>query len=288
MIDLLTSQPTLFIGLSAIFGLLVGSFLNVVVHRLPKMLERSWKEECAWLQGATSTSDSSQETEARYDLFLPASTCPHCGHLIRWFENVPIVSWLFLRGRCSQCAAKISMRYPFVEALTGAFFALAAYQWGVSIEVLWVWLLLGTLIALTFIDFDTHLLPDNMTLPLIWLGLLANYFGIFCSLEEAVVGAMAGYLSLWLVYHLFKWLTGKEGMGFGDFKLLAALGAWLGWKLLLPIVLLASLSGAVIGVALMLFGQHTRNQPLPFGPWLALGGIISLFWGMPILHFWLG
>lgn len=296
MTEILTQNLTLFVALSAVFGLLVGSFLNVVVHRLPKMMERAWREECAWLQaGADHDKDDPADRAPpehtghdRYDLFLPASACPHCGHLIRWYENVPVISWLALRGRCSQCTSSISMRYPLVEALTGAVFAIAAYHWGFSVEVLWVWLLLGTLIALTFIDFDTHLLPDSLTLPLVWLGLLANYFGVFCTLEEAVIGAMAGYLSLWLIYHLFKLLTGKEGMGYGDFKLLAALGAWLGWKLLLPVVLLASLAGAIVGIGLMLLNRQGRSQPMPFGPWLAMGGAISVFWGTPILHFWLG
>lgn len=282
MLELFAQNSGLYVAVVAVFGLMVGSFLNVVIHRMPRMLEREWREQCAWLQG------QEPEQAERYNLLLPASACPHCEHAIRWYENVPIISWLALRGRCSQCQAGISPRYPLVEALTAALFAAAAWTWGVEAETLWVCLLLAVLIALTFIDFDTHLLPDNLTLPLIWLGLLANLDGGFVPLDEAVIGAVAGYVSLWSVYHLFKWLTGKEGMGFGDFKLLAALGAWLGWKMLLPIVLVASLAGAAVGIALILAKGLTRNNPFPFGPWLALGGVVSLFWGPVLLQLWLG
>jgi leader peptidase (prepilin peptidase)/N-methyltransferase len=225
MLDLLAQNSGLFIFLAAVLGLTVGSFLNVVIHRIPKMLEREWREQCAWLQGHEPGND------ARYNLVLPPSACPQCGHAIRWYENIPVLSWLALRGQCSQCRTAISWRYPLVEALTGLLFAFAAWRWGMGAEVLWGWGLLGALIALTFIDFDTHLLPDSLTLPLAWAGLLANLSGRFAPLDEAVVGAVAGYFSLWSVYHLFKFMTGKEGMGFGDFKLLAALGAWLGWKM---------------------------------------------------------
>lgn len=280
--DLLTQQPGLFIILSALFGLMLGSFLNVLIHRLPKMLEQEWREQCAWLEGREA------EPGQRYNLILPGSTCPQCGHAIRWYENIPILSWLFLRGRCSQCGSGISWRYPLVELLTGCLFALAAWQWGYGGDVLWVWGLLATLIALTFIDLDTQLLPDNLTLPLAWAGLLANLGGRFVGLDEAVIGAVAGYVSLWLVYHLFKLLTGKEGMGFGDFKLLAALGAWLGWKLLLPMVLVASLGGAIFGIAAILLKGRARSKPIPFGPWLALGGLVVLFWGPGFMDLWLG
>ena len=282
MLELFAQNSGLYVAVVAIFGLMVGSFLNVVIHRVPKMLEREWREQCAWLQGREL------EQGERYNLVLPASACPQCGHSIRWYENVPIVSWIALRGRCSQCQTTISSRYPLVEALTATLFAAAAWTWGVEVEALWVLLFLGALVALTFIDFDTHLLPDNLTLPLIWLGLLANLSGRFVPLEEAVIGAVVGYLSLWTVYHLFKLLTGKEGMGFGDFKLLAALGAWLGWKMLLPIVLIASLAGAVVGIILILFKGQARSKPMPFGPWLAMGGGVALFWGPALLHFWLG
>lgn len=282
MLEQIVHDPALFLSGAAVLGLMVGSFLNVVIHRMPKMLEREWREQCAWLQG------HEPEPGERYNLVLPASACPQCGHAIRWYENIPVVSWLALGGRCSQCHTAISPRYPVVEACTGLLFLAAAWQWGPGIDLLWVWGLLATLLALTFIDFDTQLLPDNLTLPLAWAGLLANLGGRFVPLDEAVVGAVAGYLSLWLVYHLFKIMTGKEGMGFGDFKLLAALGAWMGWKMLLPIVLLASLAGALFGIAMMLFKGLAPSKPIPFGPWLAMGGGISLFWGGALLELWLG
>lgn len=282
MFDLLALHEGLFVFVAAILGLLVGSFLNVVVHRLPKMLEREWREQCAWLQG------QEPEKRERYNLILPSSACPQCGHVIRWYENIPLLSWLALGGRCSQCKVTISWRYPLVESVTGLLFAAAAWKWGVGIDVLWVWGLLAVLVALTFIDFDTQILPDSLTLPLVWAGLMANYSGRFVPLDEAVLGAVLGYFSLWLVYHLFRLLTGKEGMGFGDFKLLAALGAWLGWQMLLPIALVASLAGALVGIGLILFKKLARSNPIPFGPWLAMGGLVSLFWGTELLQFWLG
>ncbi|MEW6678803.1 MAG: A24 family peptidase [Pseudomonadota bacterium] len=280
--EMLNAQPALLVVLSGVLGLLVGSFLNVVIHRLPHMMERELREQCAWLQGEEAPADA-----PAFNLFWPPSTCPHCGHRIRWYENIPLVSWLYLRGRCSACQAGIAARYPLVELLTGGFFALAASVWS-GLPLVWVWVFLSALLALTFIDFDTHLLPDSVTLPLVWLGLLANMNGVFVTLEEAVVGAVAGYLSLWSVYWLFRLLTGKEGMGFGDFKLLAAIGAWLGWKLLLPVVLVASVAGALIGGTLMLLRRQERDNPIPFGPWLALGGVVALFNGPAFLRFWLG
>lgn len=282
MLELLAAQPEAFTGLGVLLGLLVGSFLNVVIHRLPRMLDREWREQCAWLESREAP------PAPPYNLVHPRSSCPHCGHLIAWYENVPLLSWLFLRGKCSQCGAPISARYPLVEVFTGFLFGIAAWHWGFGAQTLAAWVLLTGLIALTFIDLDTHLLPDNVTLPLAWIGLLVNLNGIFAPLGEAVVGAVAGYLSLWAVFHLFRLLTGKEGMGFGDFKLLAALGAWLGWKMLLPIVLCASLAGALIGVALILFAGHDRAKPIPFGPWLALGGLVALFWGETLVQLWLG
>lgn len=281
MVEVLSDTPALFMALSAVLGLVMGSFLNVVIHRLPKMLEREWREQCDWLQGRQP------EAAVRYDLAHPPSSCPTCGHGIRWYENLPVLSWLALRGRCAQCGNPISARYPVVEILAGALFAYAAAVWGIGWPVLWVWGLLSILVALVFIDLDTQLLPDNLTLPLAWAGLLANHLVAFVPLEEALLGAVVGYLSLWGVYHLFRLLTGKEGMGFGDFKLLAALGAWLGWKMLLPVVLVASLAGAMVGIGLMLAKGHHRDQPLPFGPWLALGGVVALFWGQDLLRLWL-
>jgi leader peptidase (prepilin peptidase)/N-methyltransferase len=296
MLDLLSSQPVALISLAVVLGLLVGSFLNVVIHRLPIMLEQEWREQCAWLGGdqpsamtvPSATTPHPAAQPAPYNLVRPRSACPRCGHQITWYENIPILSWLVLRGRCSACGMAIAPRYPVVEALTGLLFGYVAWRWGVSWNTPALWLLVSSLIALAFIDLDTHLLPDSITLPLAWVGLLVNLNGTLVPLAEAVIGAIAGYVALWLVYHLFKLLTGKEGMGFGDFKLLAALGAWLGWKMLLPIVLAASLSGAVVGIGLILFAGHDRAKPIPFGPWLVLGGLIALFWGDELLRLWLG
>lgn len=282
MLEPLLAEPALFAAAALLLGLLIGSFLNVVIHRLPRMLEREWREQCAFLDGRELTS------ETPFNLVVPRSACPKCGHAIRWFENIPLLSWLFLRGRCAACGTPIGARYPLVEALTGVLFAYAAWRWGFGAQAFAAWILLAALVALAFIDLDTHLLPDSVTLPLVWVGLLVNLNGVFCPLDQAVIGAIAGYLSLWTVYHLFKLLTGKEGMGYGDFKLLAALGAWLGWQLLLPIVLAASFAGAVIGITLIALRRQDRSRPIPFGPWLALGGLVALFWGEAILGMWLG
>jgi leader peptidase (prepilin peptidase)/N-methyltransferase len=223
-----------------------------------------------------------------YNLVLPRSACPACGHGITWYENIPVLSWLLLRGKCSSCSAAISFRYPMVELLTGVLTAYAAWYFGFSWQSGAAFLLLWALIALTFIDLDTFYLPDNITLPLIWLGLLVNLNGVFVSLDSAVVGAIAGYLVLWTVYQLFRLLTGKEGMGFGDFKLLAALGAWLGWTLLPLIILLSSLIGAIVGIGMIVLGGHDRAKPIPFGPYLALAGVVALFWGKTMLALYLG
>ncbi len=282
MLQLLVTQPGLFVALATLLGLLVGSFLNVVIHRLPHMMQRDWREQCAWING------NILEQEPAYNLVIPRSACPACKHQIAWFENIPVLSWLALRARCSECGAPISMRYPLVESLTGALFGYAAWRWGVGIQTVLIWGFLASLIALSFIDLDTQLLPDSITLPLLWVGLLVNLNAVFCPLDEAVIGAVAGYLSLWSVYHLFKILTGKEGMGFGDFKLLAALGAWFGWKMILPIVLAASFAGALIGIGMIVFSGRDRAKPMPFGPWLALGGLVALFWGETLLQLWLG
>jgi leader peptidase (prepilin peptidase) / N-methyltransferase len=282
VLDLLAARPGLFVGIALLLGLMVGSFLNVVIHRLPRMLERAWRQECAGLEGEEAAA------AAPYNLVVPRSACPHCGHPIPWHQNIPLLSWLILRGRCAACSSPISPRYPFVELSTGLLFAVAAWHWGFGMQAVTAWLLLASLVALCCIDLDTSLLPDDITLPLAWLGLLVNLNGLFVPLEDAVLGAVAGYLALWGVYHLFKLLTGKEGMGAGDFKLLAALGAWLGWKMLLPVVLLASFTGALVGIALILFAHHDRARPIPFGPWLALGGVLGLFWGDFMLHVWLG
>jgi leader peptidase (prepilin peptidase)/N-methyltransferase len=265
------------VPVAGLVGLAVGSFLNVVIYRLPKMLEREWAAQCSELRGETPA-----PSEA-FNLALPRSRCPSCGHVITALENIPVLSFLWLRGRCSGCNTRISVRYPIVEAATGLVTAYAAWRFGYTWTSLAAWLLLWTLIALTFIDADTQLLPDNLTLPLLWLGLLANSLGTFTDLHSAVWGAAAGYLFLWSVYWLFKLVRGKEGMGYGDFKLLAALGAWFGWQMLLPIILMSAVVGAIVGVALVAAQRLGHATPIPFGPYLAGAGILSLFWGKPIL-----
>jgi leader peptidase (prepilin peptidase)/N-methyltransferase len=267
------SEPALVITV-AVFGLAIGSFLNVVIHRLPRMMENEWKAQCAELSGAEPAVEG-----PRYNLLVPRSHCPHCNTPLRAADNIPLVSWLMLRGRCAHCGTGISARYPVVEALTAALSAGIAYKFGFTTTTLLALVLTWTLVALTFIDADTTLLPDDLTLPLLWLGLGANLVGTFVPLSEAVIGAIAGYLALWSIYWLFKLTTGKEGMGYGDFKLLAALGAWLGWKALLPIVLLSSLVGAVVGIALIVLARRGREIPIPFGPYLAAAGFIVLLAG---------
>ncbi len=259
--------------IAAAVGLCVGSFLNVVIHRLPKMLEQGWQDECAGLRGETPPE------RPRYNIMVPRSRCPSCGHRITALENIPVLSWLVLRGKCSACGVAISARYPLVEILGGALAACAVWRFGPTWEALAACGFLWTLLALTFIDFDTQLLPDDITLPLLWAGLGVNLFGVFVPLRDAVIGAMAGYLALWTVYWLFKLIRGKEGMGYGDFKLLAALGAWLGWQLLPLIVLMSSIVGAVIGITLVVFKGRDHNIPLAFGPYLAIAGAIALFFG---------
>ena len=266
---------------AAAVGLCVGSFLNVVVHRLPKMMERSWQRECAELAG------NAPAEAPRYNLVVPRSACPACGHRITAAENVPVVSWLVLRGKCSACGAAISARYPAVEILGALLAAGAIWKFGPTWTGVAACLFLWTLVALTFIDFDTQLLPDNLTLPLLWGGLLANLYGLFVPLPEAVAGAMAGYLSLWAIYWLFRLVSGREGMGYGDFKLLAALGAWFGWKMLVPIVLVSALVGAAIGITAIVFKGRDHKVPMAFGPYLAIAGMLALFWGQPLVRLWL-
>ncbi len=281
LVLLLKTEPLAFAGVCGVLGLIVGSFLNVVIHRLPKMMERDWRAQCAELNGQTP------EPAPRYNLVVPRSACPHCGHPISAAENIPVLSYLFLRGRCAGCGAAISPRYPLVEAISGILSAYAAWHFGFGLSGFAAMAFVWALIALTFIDFDTQLLPDDITLPLLWLGLLLNLSGVFTSLPNAVVGAMAGYLILWSVYWLFKLVTGKEGMGFGDFKLLAAIGAWMGWQMLPLVILLSSLVGAVVGIALIVFAKHGRHIPIPFGPYLAGGGLIALFWGQTLTQSYL-
>jgi len=276
LFDLLQSSPPVFIGVCAVLGLMVGSFLNVVIHRLPKMMELGWQQQCAELRG-----EEPAETP-RYNLVVPRSACPHCNHAIGALENIPVISYLLLRGKCKGCGAHISPRYPIIEIVSGVLSAYAAWHFGFGWAAAGALLLVWALLALTAIDFDTQLLPDDITLPLLWIGLLLNSFGTYTNLHSAVLGAIFGYLSLWSVYWLFKLATGKEGMGYGDFKLLAALGAWLGWQMLPLIILSSSLVGAVVGITLIVATKHGRNIPIPFGPYLAGGGLIALFWGQTL------
>ncbi len=273
---LLAESPELSVGLALAVGLAIGSFLNVVILRVPRMMENEWNQQAAEVRGEPAPD------LATFNLVTPRSQCPSCGHQITALENVPVLSWLFLRGRCSGCGTRISARYPMVELATGLLSAVAVWRFGATAAGLGALLLTFTLIVLTFIDFDTQLLPDDITLSLLWLGLLFNLWGVFAPLQAAVIGAIAGYLLLWSVYWLFKLATGREGMGYGDFKLLAALGAWFGWQALPAIILLASVVGAAVGIALMVLRRHGREVPIPFGPYLAGAGLLTLYFGAPL------
>lgn len=284
--ELLRAEPAAFVALAGVLGLLIGSFLNVVIHRLPKMLEAEWRADCAALDAAMPP------PAARYNLVVPRSACPACGAPITALQNVPVLSWLMLRGRCAACAAPISIRYPLVELASGALSAAVAWRFGFGWEAGLALVFTWTLIALTGIDLDTQLLPDSLTLPLLWLGLLAAALlgrgaaPVPVDLKSAVLGAAAGYLSLWGVYHAFRLATGKEGMGYGDFKLFAALGAWLGWQLLLPVILFAAGSGAILGVLLIVLRRHAREVPIPFGPYLAIAGWLVMIGSRELVAPW--
>lgn len=267
------AYPAFLVTVTVLAGLIVGSFLNVVIHRLPKMLERQWRAECAELSGTPAP------PAERYDLVKPRSACPKCGRMIPAIENIPLASYLVLGGKCAGCGAAISLRYPVVEALSGAVAGYIAWRYGLSLVMLGALLFAWAMIALAFIDLDTFYLPDSITLPLLWAGLLFNAGGTFTDLHSAVLGAAAGYLALWAVFWAFKFATGKEGMGYGDFKLLAAIGAWLGWKMLPLTILASSLVGAVVGISMIVFARHAREKPIPFGPYLAVAGLIAMFWG---------
>jgi len=275
------AQPAVLPWVALVLGLCVGSFLNVVVHRLPKMMEREWRAQCTELSGAEPP------REERYNLVVPGSACPHCGKRIAALENIPLLSWLWLRGRCAGCGARISARYPIVELAGGVVAAYAAARYGATLAALGAMLFCWSLVALAAIDLDTQMLPDDLTLPLLWAGLAFNTGATFAPLASAVTGAIAGYLALWSVYWAFKLITGKEGMGYGDFKLLAAIGAWLGWQMLPLVILLSSIVGAIVGVALIAFARHGRDKPIPFGPYLAAAGAITLLWGGEITRRWL-
>lgn len=278
----LLSSPGGLIAAGVLFGLIFGSFLNVVIHRLPRMMEREWAVQCAELRGEP-VGDIKP-----FSLVQPRSRCPRCGHAIGAWENIPILSYLWLRGRCRSCGTHISWRYPLVETVTGLAFGFAAWHFGPTLAAAGAMLFIAAMIALAFIDFDTQLLPDDITLPLVWIGLLVNIFGVYADLASAVIGAVAGYLSLWSVYWLFKLVTGKEGMGYGDFKLLAAIGAWLGWQLLPLAILFSSIIGLVFSAILMVSAGRSRHTPMPFGPYLAIAGLIALFWGQGLTQAYLG
>src|SRR5579863_1039139 len=313
VLDVLAASPALFVGVALVVGLLVGSFLNVVIYRLPIMLERQWRAQAAEFaasDASTASATSSCPTSAtrpvqqtspagpanppRFNLIVPRSACPACKAPITAMQNVPIVSYLFLKGRCAQCGARISARYPFVEALTGILSAAVAWKYGFGWPTLAALVLTWSLIALTFIDIDHQLLPDSLTLPLLWLGLALSLWGpqsgfpVPVDMRSSIIGAVAGYLSLWTVYHGFRLLTGKEGMGYGDFKLFAALGAWLGWQMLLPIILAAALVGAVVGVVIQAARRQDRSIPIAFGPFLAAAGWLVLMFGSELVGKYLG
>ena len=274
-------QPAVLVPICILFGLIIGSFLNVVIHRLPKMLERQWLTECAELTG---TAPPPAET---FNLVVPRSACPKCGHKITALENIPVASYVSLGGKCSACRAPISPRYPAVEVLAGLLAGYVAWRYGFGAEMFGALIFVWAMIALAFIDLDTFYLPDSITLPLLWAGLLFNLDGVFTDIGSAVIGAAGGYLALWTVFWAYKLATGKEGMGYGDFKLLAAIGAWLGWKMLPLVILLSSLLGAAVGIALIALARHGRNVPIPFGPYLALAGLVALFWGEPLTRLYL-
>jgi len=273
--SIILNSPVLFSLLAGIVGLMIGSFLNVVIYRLPVMMKRDWKKECQEFLELPIT-DQPAET---FNLAFPDSRCPSCNTEIKVYQNIPVLSYLFLRGKCANCQTSISPRYPLIEALTGILSVVVAYQLGGNIAALFALFLTWVLVALSWIDIDHQLLPDNITLPMIWLGLFLSLFNVFTDPVSSIIGAMAGYLILWSIYWLFKLLTGKEGMGYGDFKLLALFGAWLGWQYLLLIILLSSLVGAIIGTSMIIFVQRDKNIPIPFGPYLAVAGWIALLWG---------
>jgi len=272
-ITLLQTNPVFFISLCTTIGLVAGSFLNVIIFRLPKMMEGEWNQQCSELRGETT------KLLPTFNLVKPRSECSHCKHKITALESIPIISYLALRGRCSQCNISISLRYPIMEALTGIMSGFIAWHFGYGFITVAALIFVWSMIALAFIDFDTQLLPDDITLPLLWIGLLINLGNGFTDISSAVIGAASGYIFLWLIYWCFKIATGKEGMGYGDFKLLAVIGAWFGWKMLPLVILLSSLAGAAIGIGLIIVAKNKRDTPFPFGPYLVGGGLVALFWG---------
>ncbi len=283
LVDLLQSNHAFLVMVTAVLGLMVGSFLNVVIHRLPVMMEREWRSQCKDLLEIEASSDNKEA----YSLVRPRSRCPDCGHQISALENIPVLSYLALRGRCSECGTRISPRYPLIEMLTGILSAIVAwhfgYGWPLAAALLFTW----SMIPLSVIDIEHQLLPDAIILPVLWAGLVLSLFGVFVDSTTSIIGAAAGYLSLWTVYQVFRLLTGKQGMGFGDFKLLALCGAWMGWQALPAIIVLSSLVGAVVGISLILVRGRDRNLPIPFGPYLAAAGWLALLWGDQITQTYL-
>lgn len=285
LVALIEKNPTIFITIASLFGLAIGSFLNVVIHRLPIMMEQEWREQCEMLNGAENVASSNTK---KYNLITPRSACPNCKSGISAWHNIPVISFLLLGGKCNQCKTFISWRYPLVEIVSATLVGTIAWKFGFSYTTLAASAFALALLTLTFIDLDTQLLPDDITLPLLWLGLLFNLNTGFTDIQSAVIGAVAGYLILWSVYWLFKLTTGKEGMGYGDFKMLAAIGAWFGWPMIPAVILLSSIAASIIGIALIVFAKHGRSSAIPFGPYLALGGIVALFWGNQLSKLYLG
>lgn len=284
-LSMLLSTPLLISALAAVIGLLVGSFLNVVIYRLPLMMQRNWRRECTeYLQ---ISSEETQPEEEPFNLVFPLSRCPRCNTPIKPYQNIPVISYLFLKGKCAACSKPISSRYPLIEAFTAITSAMVAWHFGYTPQTVFALALTWSLIALSVIDIDHHLLPDSITLPILWLGMGLSLFSLFTDTHASIIGAISGYLALWLIYHLFKLATGKEGMGYGDFKLLALFGAWLGWQYLPVIILLSSLVGAVIGLVMIIVVKRDYTIPIPFGPYLAAAGWIALLWGNDINRLYL-
>ena len=284
LVEYLAANPPVVLIFAGVLGLLIGSFLNVVIHRVPVMMEREWRSQCAEMLDP----EAKPEQQQAYNLVVPRSRCPKCDHQITALENVPVLSYLVLKGRCSECGWRIPLRYPIIELLTGLLSVLVVWRFGISAAAAGALLLTWALIALSAIDFDTQYLPDSITLPFLWLGLAFNVAGIYTTTQASVLGAIVGYLALWSVYHLFRLVTGKEGMGYGDFKLLALFGAWLGWSAVPLIVFLSAFVGAIVGIGLITLRGHDRNIPIPFGPYLAVAGWIALMWGEQLLDAYIG
>jgi leader peptidase (prepilin peptidase)/N-methyltransferase len=282
-LQLLESSRLFFVIATGVLGLVVGSFLNVVIYRLPVIMERLWARECQEHPGDTAATG----TQEHFNLLTPASRCPQCNHRISAAENIPVISYLFLKGRCSGCGSAIPMRYPAVELITAILSVITALHFGYSVQTLAALGFTWALIPLFLIDFDHQILPDSITLPLLWAGLLLSLFNLFTDSQSSIIGAAAGYLSLWTIFHVFKLLTGKEGMGYGDFKLLGAIGAWTGWQCLPVVILFSSVVGAAIGITLILFKGRDHSQPMPFGPFLAAAGWITLLWGNDLVRLYL-